>query len=118
MDKRLASSEGDHRRGLVLGLTMAEVLILLLFILLLASANALGGKERDIARLEHDVQEARAAVEAMKPVVQAAQSGIDGQAAARSVLQRLVDAEAAKREAEALRGERTALASELEQARK
>lgn len=119
MDKRLASSEGDHRRGLVLGLTMAEVLILLLFILLLASTNALGGKERDIARLEHDVQDARKAVEAMAPIVQAAaHSGVNGQVAAQSIVQRLVDAEAAKREAEALRGERTALASELEQARK
>ncbi len=119
MDKRIASSEGDHRRGLVLGLTMAEVLILLLFILLLASANALGGKERDIARLEREAQEARAAVDAVMPVIQAAARGSpEGQAAVRSVLQRLVETEAARREAEALRGERTALASELEQVRK
>jgi len=35
---RVASDEREHRRGLVLGLTMAEVLLLLLFLLLLALA--------------------------------------------------------------------------------
>lgn len=38
---RLASDEREHRRGLVLGLTMAEVLLLLLFLLLLALAGRL-----------------------------------------------------------------------------
>lgn len=49
--RRIASSDVDHRRGLVLGLTMAEVLILLLFVLLLATAAAMARKDRTIERL-------------------------------------------------------------------
>lgn len=53
---RLASSHSDHRRGVVLGLTMAEVLMLLLFILMLALIRALQLKEAQF----RDVMEAMA----------------------------------------------------------
>ena len=49
---RLASDQREHRRGLVLGLTMAEVLLLLLFLLLLALATrlALQTKKLEVAQ--------------------------------------------------------------------
>jgi len=43
-----------YRRGLVLGLTMAEVMILLLFVLLMALAAALQNRDARIRVLDHD----------------------------------------------------------------
>lgn len=43
-----AESERGHRRGVVLGLTMAELLLLLLFCLLLASAGVISEKEKEL----------------------------------------------------------------------
>lgn len=43
-----AEGERGHRRGVVLGLTMAELLLLLLFCLLLVSAGVLSEKEREL----------------------------------------------------------------------
>lgn len=66
--QRIASSDSDHRRGLVLGLTMAEVLILLLFVLLLAAAAAMHTADRTVATLR---SERDALVDAVRPVVEA-----------------------------------------------
>lgn len=45
----------SYRRGLVLGLTMAEVMILLIFVLLMALAAALSKREKEIAVLSAGV---------------------------------------------------------------
>jgi flagellar motor protein MotB len=42
-----------YRRGLILGLTMAEVMILLIFVLLMALASALANRDERIAALDH-----------------------------------------------------------------
>ena len=41
-----------YRRGLILGLTMAEVMILLIFVLLMALASALANRDERIAALD------------------------------------------------------------------
>jgi hypothetical protein len=48
MSQRIAD-ELEHRRGLVLGLTLAEVLLLLLFVLLLALSGRIVNLQRDVA---------------------------------------------------------------------
>ena len=48
----VAESERGHRRGVVLGFTMAEILLLLLFCLLLISTTALLDKDKEIAALQ------------------------------------------------------------------
>jgi hypothetical protein len=63
---RLASDEREHRRGLVLGLTMAEVLLLLLFLLLLALAARLMTQAKDLAKANETVQVLRPLIEAVK----------------------------------------------------
>ncbi|MDB5561753.1 MAG: hypothetical protein JWN11_1171 [Hyphomicrobiales bacterium] len=47
----VAEGEKGHRRGVVLGLTMAELMLLLMFCLLLVSASALQKKNQKIAEL-------------------------------------------------------------------
>lgn len=70
---RIASNDTDYRRGLVLGLTMAEVLILLLFILLLAATAAMNRRDRTIAGLTANEAERSALIAAVRPVVDALQ---------------------------------------------
>src|SRR4051812_31478017 len=57
---RFLLDEREHRRGLVLGLTLAEVLILLLFMLLLAFGDRLN-------RLEQHKKSADVVLDAIKP---------------------------------------------------
>jgi hypothetical protein len=47
-DPQIKSQDSAHRRGLVLGLTMAEIMVLILFTLLLALASAIAAKNRTI----------------------------------------------------------------------
>lgn len=65
---KLASDEREHRRGLVLGLTMAEVLLLLLFLLLLALAGRLMSQAKELAK-------ANDAVQVLKPIIELVKSG-------------------------------------------
>ena len=65
---RLASDEREHRRGLVLGLTMAEVLLLLLFLMLLALAARLMSQGKELAK-------ANDAVQVLKPLLEAVRGG-------------------------------------------
>lgn len=65
---RLASDEREHRRGLVLGLTMAEVLLLLLFLLLLALAGRLMSQAKELAKTND-------AVQVLKPIIELVKSG-------------------------------------------
>jgi chromosome segregation ATPase len=53
---RSASDEREHRRGLVLGLTMAEVLLLLLFLLLLALGAGLARQATKLAQANMVIQ--------------------------------------------------------------
>lgn len=48
----VAEGERGHRRGIVLGFTMAELMLLLLFCLLLVSAGIVAQKDAEIAALE------------------------------------------------------------------
>lgn len=50
----IAHENLSYRRGLVLGLTMAEIVVLIIFVLLLALAGLLGNKERQLAALADD----------------------------------------------------------------
>ncbi|WP_055047831.1 OmpA family protein [Devosia sp. A16] len=56
MTAPIAETERGHRRGVVLGFTMAELLLLLLFCLLLISATALLAKDKEITALQQQVE--------------------------------------------------------------
>jgi hypothetical protein len=60
---RFLVDEREHRRGLVLGLTLAEVLILLLFLLLLA----LGAR---LAKLHKEASDAQASLAGLQPLLE------------------------------------------------
>ncbi len=53
---RLASDEREHRRGLVLGLTMAEILLLLLFLLLLALGARLASQQKALTAAHNTIE--------------------------------------------------------------
>ena len=105
MAARLASDEREHRRGLVLGLTMAEVLLLLLFLLLLALAARL-------AQQAAKIRDAEAVITTLEPILKTAAGG--GQLSPRQVQDLARDlADAAK-----LRQEASSLKSQLADASK
>ena len=54
-DARIGEQHSIYRRGMVLGLTMAEIMILILFTLLLALASAIATKEQKIADNEKQI---------------------------------------------------------------
>lgn len=53
-DARIIQHDGHYRRGLVLGLTMAEIMVLILFTLLLALATSLLSRDTEIRKLARD----------------------------------------------------------------
>lgn len=55
MSAPIAETERGHRRGVVLGFTMAELLLLLLFCLLLVSATALLDRDKEINALREQL---------------------------------------------------------------
>lgn len=60
--------EREHRRGLVLGLTLAEVLLLLLFLLLLTLAAKLNEITADKETVLKELDESRIALEKLRPL--------------------------------------------------
>lgn len=70
MTVRVASDEREHRRGLVLGLTMAEVLLLLLFLLLLALASRLAQQAKQLEKSD-------AIIQSLAPVLKSAASAAE-----------------------------------------
>jgi outer membrane protein OmpA-like peptidoglycan-associated protein len=60
----LLEAERGHRRGVVLGLTMAEIMLLLLFCLLLVAASIMQQRDQTIAALTQDVAQAQKALDA------------------------------------------------------
>jgi outer membrane protein OmpA-like peptidoglycan-associated protein len=111
--RRLASADTEHRRGMVLGLTMAEVLLLLLFLLMLALTHALVMRDRSLADRDRDLLQAQdrarlaeQELEALRPVREAVQrSGVLREEDARRIGQRLARLDLLEREASQLRSE-------------
>lgn len=64
-----AHDDRQFRRGVVLGLTMAEALLLLIFLLMLILAIKLKGQSAEIARLEQERTEAQSTLAAMQPML-------------------------------------------------
>jgi len=64
-----ARDDRQFRRGVVLGLTMAEALLLLIFLLMLILAINLKGQSAEIAKLEQEKTEAQSTLAAMQPML-------------------------------------------------
>jgi len=64
-----ARDDRQFRRGVVLGLTMAEALLLLIFLLMLILAIKLKGQSAEIAKLEQEKTEAQSTLAAMQPML-------------------------------------------------
>ena len=60
MDGQIIQQRQSYRHGLVLGLTMAEIMILLVFCLLIAMATFLKGEEAKRVAVEHELQQQQA----------------------------------------------------------
>jgi flagellar motor protein MotB len=63
--------EREHRRGLVLGLTLAEILILLLFLLLLALGARLGQLQREVTATQRELDRSKADLVILKSALPA-----------------------------------------------
>ena len=112
--RRLASADTEHRRGMVLGLTMAEVLILLLFLLLLALTHALTLRERKMSDETNRANQAERELEAVRPFLEALQrSGALPEGVARDIGRRLAEQVQIEREVERLRAEVAQLQTDL-----
>jgi hypothetical protein len=64
-----ARDDRQFRRGVVLGLTMAEALLLLIFLLMLILAIKLKGQSAEIVKLEQERTEAQSTLAAMQPML-------------------------------------------------
>lgn len=76
---RVHEQTDSYRRGLVLGLTMAEIAILIIFILLLALAALLARERTKRETAERDLAAARAQAESLKDQVSVANEILGGQ---------------------------------------
>src|SRR2546423_6281272 len=65
MEADISNQTRFYRRGMVIGLSMAEIVTLLLFVLLLALAALLRAKDKQIATLEHTTQTQEAHIAAL-----------------------------------------------------
>jgi hypothetical protein len=65
-----ARDDRQFRRGVVLGLTMAEALLLLIFLLMLILAIRLNGQSAKITKLEQEKTAAQTSLAAMQPVLE------------------------------------------------
>jgi hypothetical protein len=64
-----ARDDRQFRRGVVLGLTMAEALLLLIFLLMLILAIKLKGQSTEITKLEQEKTEAQSTLAAIQPIL-------------------------------------------------
>jgi competence protein ComGC len=120
-----ALDEREHRRGLVLGLTMAESLLLLVFLLLLALSALLMRRERIISALnasqtslQAELTAARAAQSELAPVLdQLRARGKLAEEQLEQLAARLTRAGAIERELTETNQKFSALQSELSQSR-
>ncbi|KQN02374.1 hypothetical protein ASE82_08425 [Sphingomonas sp. Leaf230] len=86
-DRSVERDNATYRKGLVLGLTLAELGILIIFVLLLAFGAALLTKDREILRLKRAVPEERAASRVERLLREKAADPV----AARTLARELVD---------------------------
>lgn len=108
MGRRVAD-EREHRRGLVLGLTLAEVLLLLLFVLLLV----LGRKVEFWKTIADDKSaELTVALDTFKPI-QDAMAGSDGSKSISELVQRLARVQQLEKTVAQLKEENSALNSQM-----
>src|SRR6476661_3291631 len=63
------ADDSEHRRGLVLGLTLAEVLLLLLFLLMLILASWLTEAQQKLASATRENEQLKTTVAAVDPLV-------------------------------------------------
>lgn len=106
---RLASDQREHRRGLVLGLTMAEVLLLLLFLLLLALASRLAQQAKKL-------ESSQTIIKTLEPLLKSLSDG--GQLTPQQVqdlAQDLADAARLRRENGGLQSQLTDASKRLEE---
>jgi outer membrane protein OmpA-like peptidoglycan-associated protein len=104
---RRVSDEREHRRGLVLGLTMAESLLLLLFLLLLALGAKIVDQQKALTR-------AHATIHTLAPIFAAlAPDGTVSEGALRDAAVKLARATELERESERLRLDLSAAKEEL-----
>jgi primosomal replication protein N len=75
-DPHIRSQNSAHRRGLVLGLTMAEIMVLILFTLLLALAAAIAAKNRTINDQQHRIALLKPIQEQLRELFQANPGGV------------------------------------------
>jgi hypothetical protein len=87
---RRVSDEREHRRGLVLGLTLAEVLLLLMFLLLLALGSQVEHYKLESETSRHDLEIVTAAMDSLKPLQEALAKGDSGISSVNELIQRLV----------------------------
>ena len=71
MSINVGTQEKFYRRGLVLGLTIAEIMILIIFVLLLALASIFSGRDASVEAAERQV-------ERLTDTVAAQQEKLDG----------------------------------------
>ena len=62
MDADISAQDRFYRRGLVLGFTLAEVMVLIIFAMLLALSWHLAAKDKEIDKLSQSLKEKKAAV--------------------------------------------------------
>ncbi len=86
-DRSVERDNATYRKGLVLGLTLAELGILVIFVLLLAFGAALLTKDREITRLKRALPEERAASRVERLLRERAPDS----ASARSLARELID---------------------------
>ena len=77
MDGRILQQRSSYQRGLVLGLTMAEIMLLLVFCLLIAMATFLKREQTKRVAAEQQLQEQIALNERNRDVVATLQKGAD-----------------------------------------
>src|SRR5436305_14724414 len=60
MDGEIIQQRSSYRQGLVLGLTMAEIMLLLVFCLLIAMASFLKTEQSKLADVKHQLEQQQA----------------------------------------------------------
>jgi hypothetical protein len=85
-DRSVARDNATYRKGLVLGLTLAELGILVIFVLLLAFGAALLGKDREIAELKRAVPEEKASARVERMLREKAADPVAARSLARELI--------------------------------
>ena len=70
MARPITHDPREYRRGMVLGLTLAETLLLLLFLLLLATAALMWKREQAVMQAEARLGELKASLDHMRPLLE------------------------------------------------